>query len=59
MKVQEIKEIAQKLDISPGKLKKSELIREIQKVEGNCTCFDTGRSTHCGQPECLWVDDCN
>lgn len=59
MKVQEIKEIAQRLEIPTGKLKKGELIREIQRVEGNCTCFDTGRSTLCGQAECLWIDDCN
>ncbi len=59
MKVQEIKEIAQKMEIPTGKLKKGELIREIQKAEGNCVCFDSGRSTLCGQPECLWADDCN
>lgn len=59
MKVQEIKEIAQKMEIPAGKMKKGELIREIQKAEGNCVCCDSGRATHCGQDDCLWIDDCN
>ena len=59
MKVQEIKEIAQRMAIQSGKLKKSELIRVIQRTEGNCECFDSGRSAQCGQQGCLWADDCN
>lgn len=59
MKVQEIKEIAQRMSIPCGKLKKGELIREIQKAEGNCDCFDSGRSNVCGQQNCCWADDCN
>ena len=58
MKIQEIKEIAQKMDISAGKLKKSDLIRAIQQKEGNAQCFDTGRAAHCGQQHCLWQGDC-
>lgn len=59
MKVQEIREMAQRMSISAAKLKKGDLIREIQKAEGNCACFGSGRSTLCGQPECLWIDDCD
>jgi hypothetical protein len=59
MKMQEIKEIAQSMDIASGKLKKSELIRVIQRKEGNMDCFDTGRAAHCGQPNCLWRPDCD
>ena len=59
MKVQEIKEIAQRMDISTGKLKKSELIRVIQRKEGNEECFATGRASQCGQESCLWMGDCN
>ena len=58
MKVQEIKEIAQKMEIPTGKLKKSELIRVIQRTEGNDECFDTGKAAHCRQDNCLWSCDC-
>lgn len=59
MKVEQIKEMAQRMAIPAGKLKKGELIREIQKTEGNCACFGSGRSTLCGQSECMWIDDCD
>ncbi|GFO62394.1 SAP domain-containing protein [Geomonas paludis] len=59
MKVQDIKEIAQRMDISCGKLKKGELIRLIQTKEGNSACFDSGQSSQCGQGGCLWAEDCN
>jgi len=59
MKLQEIKEMAQRMAIPAGKLKKSDLIRVIQRTEGNSDCFDSGRSAQCGQQGCLWADDCN
>ncbi|WP_224984115.1 SAP domain-containing protein [Geomonas agri] len=59
MKVQDIKEIAQRMDISSGKLKKGELIRLIQSKEGNIACFDSGQASQCGQSGCLWAEDCN
>lgn len=58
MKIQEIKEIAQKMDIAPGKLKKSDLVRVIQQKEGNTECFETGQAKQCGQENCSWRDDC-
>jgi hypothetical protein len=58
VKIQEIKEIAQKMEIAAGKLKKSDLIRVIQRKEGNQECFDTGQSKLCGQDKCLWIEDC-
>ena len=58
MKVQEIRNIAQDLEISAGKMKKSEIIRAIQRKEGNNVCFDTGNSPQCGQDKCLWMEDC-
>lgn len=59
MKLQEIKEIAAKRGIKVGKMKKSDLIRTIQDAEGNYPCFDTGKAADCGQPGCLWRDDCD
>lgn len=59
MKVQEIKEIAQKMEIPCSKLKKGEIIRLIQRREGNTECFDSGQASQCGQQGCLWAEDCN
>jgi hypothetical protein len=58
MKLEEIKEIAKQHGIKVGKLKKAELVRAIQVAEKNDACFETGRAAECGQPECLWRDDC-
>jgi hypothetical protein len=59
MKLEEIKEIAKQHDIKIGKMKKAELVRAIQSVEGNNICFETGQALDCGQTECLWRVDCN
>jgi hypothetical protein len=58
MKVQEIKEIAQKLEVPARKMTKAELVRAIQNKEGNEQCFDTGNALKCGQQDCLWREDC-
>ena len=58
MNVQQIKEIASKRGISASKMKKADLIRAIQKAEGNPDCFASGQSDRCGQLNCLWRDDC-
>lgn len=58
MKMQDIKVKAQSMGIPAGKLKKSDLIRVIQRTEGNLECFDTGNSTQCRQENCLWMGDC-
>jgi hypothetical protein len=59
MKLEEIKEIARQQSIKPGKLKKADLIKAIQKSEGNIDCFATGQASECGQASCLWREDCN
>jgi hypothetical protein len=59
MKMDEIKEIAKKHGIKPGKMKKADLIRAIQQAEGNEACFETGKADVCGQDSCLWRGDCS
>ncbi len=59
MKVQEIREIAERMGIKAGKMKKADLIRAIQQAEGNENCFETGRVDTCGQDHCLWRGDCS
>ena len=57
MKMPEIKKKAKGLGITPGKMKKPDLIRTIQQAE-NCTpCF--GSSTgQCQYTDCCFMQDC-
>jgi len=59
MKIQDIQKIAKKKGINPGKMNQTELIRAIQKAEGNIPCFATASVQACGQMNCLWRVDCN
>lgn len=59
MNLENIKEIAKNLGISPGKKKKAELIRSIQTTEANEPCFASGKASSCGQSDCLWLSSCN
>lgn len=57
MKEKDIREIARKMGIKTGKMKKAELIRAIQKAEGNIPCYAI-RGHECDQINCLWREDC-
>ena len=59
MKLTEVKEIAAGRGIKAGRASKSELIRAMQKTEGNDACFDSGRAMECDQTQCLWRGDCD
>jgi hypothetical protein len=57
MGLPEIKMKAQSLGLTPGKMKKPELIHTIQVTEGNTPCF--GRSDgQCGNSGCCFMRDC-
>jgi len=58
MKLQEIKDIAKKMGVVAGKMKKPDLIKAIQRAEGNNECFATDSVSSCGQMNCLWRADC-
>ncbi len=57
MKIQEIREIAGRMGIIAGKMNKAELIRTIQRAEGNSDCYAT-KGRGCDQIKCLWRKDC-
>ncbi len=59
MNMNQVKEVAKERGVKPGKLKKIELIRAIQEMEGNPQCFNTLFSDRCGQDQCLWLGDCD
>lgn len=58
MTKENVKKIAAEKGIASGKLKKTDLIRLIQKSEGNDACYMTGKASVCGQINCLWRSDC-
>ena len=58
MKLKEIKAIAKAKGVQAGNLEKTELIRAIQKAEGNFDCYGSASSGNCTQSNCLWRQDC-
>lgn len=58
MKMQKIREIARDQGLEPGRAEKVELIRAIQRQEGNFDCFATAWDGVCDQSGCLWREDC-
>jgi len=58
MIIKDIQNIALTMNLEPGKLNKTDLIRLIQKEEGNNECYATPEVSSCGQEDCLWRSDC-
>ena len=56
--MREIREIARQLGIRSTRMEKAELIRAIQRAEGNLDCFGTAAGEECSQEECLWREEC-
>ena len=54
----EIKKIAVELGIRVVGVKKTDIVRSIQKQEGNTPCFASGKATECGQPHCQCFAAC-
>ena len=59
MRLSEIEKKAKNLGIrDTWRLSKKELIRTIQRKEGNFDCFASGNSSSCDQYACAWRGDC-
>ncbi len=58
MTLADIKKIAIEHGIRVVGVKKADIVRAIQKQEGNTPCFATGKAAECAQPNCLWLDAC-
>lgn len=56
MRMIDIKAIARERGIKPGKMTKPELIRAIQRQEGNIVCYR--EKTECDQQGCCWRTSC-
>ncbi len=58
MLMQEIREIAKEYGLKTARVSKLDLIREIQRTEGNFDCFASSGAGTCNQMGCRWRDDC-
>jgi len=57
MTLKQVKEIAKDKDVKVGNMKKDDMIRAIQRAEGNFDCFGAAGGM-CDQMNCLWRNDC-
>ena len=57
MGMPEIKAKAKALGITPGKMKKAELIHSIQLAEGSTPCYGTSNG-QCPYTDCCFMADC-
>ncbi|MHC1727139.1 MAG: SAP domain-containing protein [Syntrophobacteraceae bacterium] len=57
MKMQEIRSFAKSLGINSFGKSKAELIKEIQRKEGNFDCFGSAKE-YCDQLDCLFRGPC-
>lgn len=59
MTLKQIKDIAKEKGVKIGNMKnKKDIIRSIQRAEGNFDCFGNAAAGVCDQLNCLWRDDC-
>jgi hypothetical protein len=58
MKISEVKAKAKAVGVEPGKMKKAELIRAIQRAEGYNACYGSEGSKDCPQVACCFIMDC-
>ncbi len=57
--LQDVRAIAKKMGVDAGNLNKKELIRAIQRAEGNKDCYMSAQVLNCEQMICLWREDCS
>lgn len=57
MHMKQIQQMARERGIKIGRKNKGDLIREIQRAEGNFECFGTA-GDYCDQLTCLFRDIC-
>jgi hypothetical protein len=58
MTLKQVKGIAKGKGVMVGNMKKDDIIRAIQRSEGNFDCFGGATAGACEQFNCLWRNDC-
>jgi CTP-dependent riboflavin kinase len=57
-KLHDVRTIARKMGIDTRNVTMTELIRAIQRAEGNKDCYMSAQVLKCEQTNCLWREDC-
>lgn len=57
-KLQDVRNIARKMGIDTRNVTMTELIRAIQRAEGNKDCYMSAQVLTCSEKSCLWREDC-
>jgi len=58
VKIKTIQKIAKQKGVIPTGMAKNDLIRAIQRAEGNFDCFASAVNGFCDQEGCLWRENC-
>ena len=58
MKFNEIRNMAKGMSINTYGMKKTDVIKSIQRAENNIDCYATQRVDVCDEEACLWRNDC-
>jgi len=58
MRINQVREIARKQGIYTARMSKADIVRAIQRAEGNFDCFGSAVDGYCDQENCLWRKDC-
>lgn len=59
MRLSDIERKARDLKIKDTwKYQKKDLIKTIQRAEGNADCFGNNKASTCGQSLCCWREEC-
>jgi hypothetical protein len=58
MQMPEIRAMARDLGIKAGRATKADLVRHIQRTEGNFDCYGSADQGICDQTGCRWRGDC-
>jgi len=58
MELREIREMARAMGIRARGIDKAELVRAMQRAEGNFDCFGSAAEEECDQEDCMWREDC-
>lgn len=58
MRFQDMQKMAKNMGININKMKKTDMIRAIQKAENNMPCYGTDRIEYCHEETCSWRKDC-
>jgi Rho termination factor, N-terminal domain len=58
MNFNHLRKMAKGMGVNTYRMKKTDIIRAIQKAEHNIDCYGTERVTECREASCLWRGDC-